>query len=572
MSAKFPIWQYILLLIVTIFSFIYAIPNFYGEDPSVQISLKQSIANNNYLENLEKPNLEFNTDLLVKEINHKLKVKQIKFKAIKRKNDNIIIHFFDPRSELLAKELLEDWLGEKYNVTLNLATLVPSWLSFLGAKPMKLGLDLRGGVRFLIEVDISSVINSDNYKDQHQELQNHKLKINNQVSDLKNSIMERTIVTIRNRVNELGVSESVVQRHGSNNIVVELPGVQDTARAKDILGKTATLHFVMLDDTGIHGPLNRSLKYRDGRKILVKKKVVLTGDSIIWANSGVDPKEGKPMVALRLVHDHKLNNFKKFTGENIGKSMAIIYRENKAIQKPNKNLSKSFIVEETVISVATIQSELGDNFQITGLNLAESRDLALLLRSGAMPAQVSVVEERIIGPSLGQENIKMGIISVCLGLTLVLIVMTGYYSLFGLIANLTLLLNLILLMAGMSIIEATLTLPGIAGIVLTLGMAVDANVLIFERIREELNTGASALLSIHRGFNYALSTIVDSNLTTLIVGVILFFVGSGPVKGFAVVLSIGILTSLFTAIIGTKAIVSLLYERKMHLKKVWIGI
>lgn len=573
MITKFPTWQYILLLIVIILSCIYAIPNIYGEDPSVQISLKQLNIDNNSLKNpVEQNGLEINNkNLLIKEIEHKLISHRIKFKAIKNYDNQLVVHFFDPSAELLAKELLEDWLGEKYNISVNLATLVPSWLSWLGAKPMKLGLDLRGGVRLLIEVDMA--------------IDTVDLETRN-MSEFKNSIMERTVATIRNRVNELGVSEAIVQRQGVNHIVVELPGVQDITRAKDILGKTATLNFVMLDDTGVLGPSNRFLTYRDGRKILVKKRVILTGDSIVWASSGIDPQDNKPIVALRLVKDYKLNNFKKFTLENIGKAMAIIYRENKVINKPNQivnnlqkdenkfnkdALAKQFILEETVISVATIQSELGDSFQITGLNLNESRDLALLLRSGAMPASISIVEERIIGPSLGQENIKMGIISVCLGMGLVLIVMTIYYSLFGLIANITLLFNLILLVASMSIVEATLTLPGIAGIVLTLGMAVDANVLIFERIREELSVGASALLSIHRGFKCALATIVDSNVTTLIVGMILFFIGSGPVKGFAVVLSIGILTSLFTAIIGTKAIISLLYENK-YLKRVWVGV
>jgi preprotein translocase subunit SecD len=312
----------------------------------------------------------------------------------------------------------------------------------------------------------------------------------------------------------------------------------------------------MVDDNNILGPGNRVLRDRHGYKVLLKKKVILTGDSIVWATSGFDNRDNSPVVSLRLGGNIKL--FEKTTKENIGKAMAIIYRESKA--------------DEKVISTATIGSALGNQFQISGLSVKESRDLSLLLRAGAMPANVSIIEEKIIGPSMGQENIQKGIFSVALGLSLVLIAMVAYYSLFGVIANLALLLNLMLLLAGMSIIGATLTLPGIAGIVLTLGMAVDANVLIFERIKEEMQSGSSVLASIHRGFECALATIVDSNLTTLIVGIILFFVGTGPVKGFAVVLSIGILTSLFTAVTGTRAMVSCLYEGKYRLKKIRVGI
>lgn len=541
MISRFSTWRYGLFAVVTIFSVIYAVPNLYPEDPSVQISIKENIANNSHI-NANKTNKLEPTN--IKAI---LKNKNLKFKAIKpQKNHGLIIHFFDTETELAASEVLQNALGEEYSIGLNLVSNIPSWLNFLGAKPMKLGLDLRGGVRFLMDVDVAS-----------------------QPADLKNSIMERTILTMRNRVNELGVAEAIVQRQGAHNIVVELPGIQDIARAKNILGKTATLNFVMVDDTGLLGPGNRSVMDRFGRRVLVKKKIILTGDSIIDATSGFDSKDHKAIVALRLSNGNSSNLFKKTTMENIGKLMAIIYRESKIIEK---NSIKSLITEETVISVATIQSALGNSFQISGLSLQESRDLALLLRSGAMPATVSIIEEKIIGPSMGQENIKKGIISVILGLSLVLIVMIFYYSLFGLIANIALFLNLILLLAGMSIVGATLTLPGIAGIVLTLGMAVDANVLIFERIKEELRAGAKTLTSIHRGFDYALATIVDSNLTTLIVGIILFFIGTGPVKGFAVVLSIGILTSLFTAITGTRAMVSMLYEGKYHLNKIFVGL
>lgn len=565
MMSRFSSWQYILFVVITIFSIIYALPNFYPEDPSIQISIKENIAKS-YAQsksisntNMLDPN---NITATIQRITQELANKKLKVKAIKIKdNHSLVIHFFNTETELAATDVLQNLFGEQYSVALHLASSMPNWLSFFGAQPMKLGLDLRGGVRFLMDVDVASVIHSD------LELKN--ISNSTQLIDIKNSIMERTILTIRNRVNELGVAEAVVQRQGAHNIVVELPGIQDTARAKNILGKTATLNFVMVDENDLPGPGNRVLIDRFGRRILVKKRVILTGDSIIGATSGLDSRDNKAIVSLRLSGGHSTNLFKKTTMENIGKAMAIVYRENKIVEK---NSIKSSVTEETIISVATIQSALGNNFQISGLSLEESRDLALLLRAGAMPATVSVIEEKIIGPSMGQENIKMGMIAVVLGLSLVLVVMIFYYSLFGLIANIALLLNLMLLLAGMSIIGATLTLPGIAGIVLTLGMAVDANVLIFERIREELNAGATTLASIHRGFEYALATIVDSNLTTLIVGIILFFVGTGPVKGFAVVLSIGILTSLFTAITGTRAMVSMLYEGKHHLKKIWIGI
>jgi preprotein translocase subunit SecD len=566
-TTRFKAWQFLLLMLVTVLSLIYALPNLYGEDPSVQISLNSSVAkkytnNAKFTTNMLDPkNIQSSIQLVTSHLKSKnLKPKHIKIQSNQQNSHSLIIHFYDSETEIAAKEALQDLFGEDYNVALNLAPSMPNWLNIFGAKPMKLGLDLRGGVRLLMEVDVNSVLNTD------QTLKSNNV---NEINAIKNSIMERTIATIRNRVNELGVAEAVVQRQGNYGIVVELPGVQDTGRAKNILGKTATLQFVMVDEDGILGPSNRFLNDRFGRKVLVKKKVVLGGDSIIGATSGFDSRDNRAVVYLRLSSGNKTDLFKKITAENIGKLMAIVYKENKVVQK---NSAKSIVTEETIISIASIQSPLGNNFQITGFSMNESRDLALLLRSGAMPATVSIVEESIIGPSLGQSNIKMGVISVILGLSLVLIAMICYYSLFGLIANIALLLNLILLVAVMSVIEATLTLPGIAGIVLTLGMAVDANVLIFERIREELRLGATNLASINRGFEYAFGTILDSNLTTLIVGIILFFVGTGPVKGFAVVLSIGILTSLFTAITGTRVIVSILYEGKYHLRKILVGI
>lgn len=518
--------KHIFLVLIITLSFIYALPNIYGEDPCLQIAI------NNNINNQKEKITEINKNIIIDILNNN----NLKFKAISAETkNNIMVHFFNAEEQLIAKDILQAALADNYSIVLNLASKMPVWLNYFGAEPMKLGLDLRGGIRFLMTVDLK-----------------------NTPTENKNYIVEQTIEILRNRINELGISEATVQRQGTNNIIIELPGIQDIVRAKNILGKTATLDFVMVDENKQASPGTRALLNRLGQTVFVKKKVILTGDAIIGATSELDSRDNRPVVSLRL-RNKGINFFKRTTLENIGKPMGIIYREN----KPSG-------VEETVISVATIQSPLGTHFQISGFNIEESRELALLLRAGAMPSTVSIIEEQIIGPSMGQENIKLGVNSVIIGLSLVIITMLGYYSLFGLIANFALLLNLILLIAGMSLMGATLTLPGIAGIVLTLGMAVDANVLIFERIKEEMKLGANILTSIKRGFEYASATIIDSNLTTLIVGIILFFIGTGPIKGFAVVLSLGILTSLFTATICTKTMVSILYEGKYRLKKIWI--
>jgi len=391
-----------------------------------------------------------------------------------------------------------------------------------------------------------------------------KLSINT-IQEIRNETLEQTLTTLRNRVNELGVAEAIVQRQGLNRVVVELPGIQDTAYAKDILGKTATLKFLMedyqhpIEEVLAGHPVVGSKLYTDRfrRPALLKTQPILTGESITGASTGQD-RDGGPAVSVRLGGDISL--FAKTIRENIGRRMGVVYVE-----------VKDGKITESVISLATIQGAFSNNFQIMGLSVQEARDLALLLRAGALPAPVDIVAESIVGPSMGQENIRMGVISVCVGLGLVLLFMTLYYSVFGMIANLALLANLILLLAIMSIIGATLTLPGIAGIVLTLGMAVDANVLIFERIREELRLGMSPKASIVRGFEYAFATIIDSNLTTLIVGVILFAVGTGAVKGFAVTLCIGILTSLLTATTGSRALVELLYGGR-SIRRVRVGI
>jgi len=604
--STFPRWKYYMLLVVIVLGFIYAIPNIYGEDPAVQISgLKGQTLTDDTLQTVEKI----------------LKTENLKAKSTSLSEEQILVRFNDPETQLKASEALKDDLGENYSVALNLAPVTPKWLEMFGAKPMKLGLDLRGGVHFLMEVDVDSVLArrlDSYYTEAPKLLRDAKIRykkiervsptefdlsfenesdlskaqgvlqqdqgelvyqINNlegqfllqasltpnTLREIRNETMEQTLATMRNRVNELGVAEAVVQRQGLNRIVVELPGIQDTAYAKDILGKTATVRFLMEDynhdmQEVIKGhPIPGSKIYYDrhGRPALLKTQAVLTGESIAGASTGQD-RDGAPAVNIRLGGD--TTAFSKMTAENIGRRMAVLYIE-----------SKDHKTTEKVISLAVIQSTLGNTFQITGLSVPEARDLALLLRAGALPATLSIVEESIVGPSMGQDNIRMGMISVGVGLGLVLIFMAFYYSVFGIIANIALVANLVLLVAVMSLIGATLTLPGIAGIVLTLGMAVDANVLIFERIREELRLGMSPKASIHRGFEYAFATIIDSNLTTLIVGIVLFAMGTGPVKGFAVTLCIGILTSLLTATTGSRALVNLLYGDR-SLKTLRVGI
>lgn len=550
MLKAFPRWKYVLLVIALVVGLIYALPNLYGEDPAVQI-----MGLNN----------EIITDAQATKIKDLLQQNNLKYKAVAIENNQILVRFNNAEMQLASRDLLKDKLGSGYSVALNLAPVTPHWLLALGAEPMKLGLDLRGGVRFLMEVDVASSIQN---KLSPEELEH-----------VRNETMDKTIATLRNRVNELGVAEAVVQRQGANRVVVELPGIQDTARAKDVLGKTATLYFMLEDsDNDVMQALNGrvppgSKLYRlaNGRPILVKNRVILTGESIIGASSQFSGQNNEPVVEV-ILGGGGLAIFKDATLNNIGKNMAVVYRESNMQDIIVDGVPvKQPVVTERLISYATINDPLDKRFQISGFNLEEARNLALLLRAGALPATISIVEERIIGPSMGQENIDRGINSVVVGFSLIVIFMTMYYSLFGIVANIALLFNLILLVALLSLVGATLTLPGIAGIVLTLGMAVDANVLIFERIREELRLGLTPHASIQRGFDQAFSTIIDSNLTTLIVGIILFSIGTGPVKGFAITLSLGILTSMFTSITGTRALIELIYGKR-QVKKLLVGI
>ncbi len=611
MLNSFPRWKYALLAVTLVLGLIYALPNLYGEDPAVQvIGLNGAV-------------VDATLETKVKEL---LNAADIKYSKVENQNNQLLVRFISTTVQLASRDLLKNKLGTDYSVALNLAPATPPWLETVGAYPMKLGLDLRGGVRFVMDVDVASnikrrldgiyselrnsfrqekiyyntfAINNNgsmravfNTKADYDNAKNFINKsapnlvlnavtdtpnaiditmIPSEVDQIRNYTMEQTSTTLRNRVNELGVAEAIIQREGSNRIVVELPGIQDTARAKDILGKTATVDFLMEDSdndtmTALQVRVSPGSKIyfgSNGRPYLLKNRPILTGDSIVGASSQYDSRDSRPVVAVSL-GGSGTNLFKETTMNNIGKYMAVVYRESHMVDGKSET-------SERVISFAKINSALGNSFEISGLSVDESRDLALLLRAGSLPATISVVEERVIGPSMGQENIDKGIQSVVVGFCLIVVFMTAYYSLFGVIANVVLFFNLILLLALMSLIGATLTLPGIAGIVLTLGMAVDASVLIFERIREELRNGMTPQASIQRGFEHAFATIVDSNLTTLIVGLILYAVGTGPVKGFAVTLSLGILTSLFTSVIGTRAIVELIYGNR-QLKKLAVGI
>ncbi len=600
----YPRWKYLLLLIVFLLGLLYALPNIYGEDPAVQIQQGGDQA-------------LLSEEALREEVQRVLvgAHEPIAIKALEKQAQGLLVRLYSVETQLRAKTVIEKALPDSYSVALNLAPATPLWLQKIHAEPLKLGLDLRGGVHFLMDVDVEHTVEKRlegllgdirtdlkaercHYRrlqvlpeghilvafetlagqDQaYSVLKRHFPEVEfikqeggadfsllahwspEGMQRLRNDTLEQTIVTLRNRINELGVAESVVQRQGLTRIVVELPGIQDTAHAKDILGKTATLEFVMQDEAhdlqealaGQVPPGSRIVYHMNGRPVLVKKQTILTGDSISSAMASIDSRDGRPAVNVR-VSGGGLAAFKKATRDNVGKQMAVVYREAHRVDQHLKTTEK-------IISLATIQSALGAQFQITGLQTVEAQNLALLLRAGALPAAVSIVEERTVGPSLGQENIQMGLRSMVVGLGAVLLFMATYYSVMGVIADIGLLINLLLLIAVQSLIGATLTLPGIAGIVLTLGMAVDANVLIFERIREELRQGMGVQSSIFSGFEKAWATIVDANLTTLIAAVILFSIGTGPIRGFAVTLSLGILTSMVTSVTFTRALVNLLY-------------
>ncbi|MDC0981422.1 protein translocase subunit SecD [Candidatus Pseudothioglobus singularis] len=602
-------WKNALIVFFLFISTLYAIPNLYGSDLAIQIT-----GTGDYV--VQEKDL--------KSINETLSENSVDYKSAIIENNNVLIRFSDSKSQLTSKALLKDSLNRNYVVALNLAPSIPQWLSSLGGRAMSLGLDLRGGVHFLLEVDMNAVtaMAMDRYynelrttlredklykkirKDEDilivsfktEELKNEAKKvIKSDLPDLiiaegseqalelgleisssaqaaaKLSALKQNIITLRNRVNELGVAEPIIQQQGTERIVVQLPGVQDTARAKEILGAVATIEFRMVDEkndvqtaiqSGKTPAGSKIYKFKDGRPLLLKTNVITTGENIVDASSSMD-ENNQPSVSI-VLDSSGGRSMLDTTKEFIGYRMAVVFIENKvetvledgiAVKKRSKT--------QDIINAATIQGTFSNRFQITGLDSSrEATNLALLLRAGSLSAPVEIIEERTIGPSLGADNIQKGLISVLVGFALVLVFMGWRYRVFGLVANLALTINLITIVSILSLIQATLTLPGIAGIVLTVGMAVDANVLIFERVKEELKATKNIQKAISAGYEKALLTIADANITTLIASIVLFSFGTGAIKGFAVTLSIGIITSMFTAIIVSRAVINIIYGGK----------
>jgi preprotein translocase subunit SecD len=611
MLNQYPMWKNLLVAVVLLTGLLYALPNIYSQDPVIEVTGTRS-------EQVDKT--------LQQNILAALELAQIGIKSSELKVDRLQIRFKAPEDQLAGQDVVAKMLPPEFTHALTLSPDVPGWLSAIGGQPMNLGLDLRGGIHVLIDVDMEAAI--EKTLERHAgnvrtTLRKEKIRyvtvkqtgnaievrfreaalrdraeevLGAEFRDLGISVrdegedfyvrvfmtpeeqrssrrlaLEQNITTLRNRVNALGVSEPVIQQQGDRRIVVELPGVQDPGKVKDLLGATATLEYRLA-----HGDLAQALeaersgrapagtalyRERNGQPILLKRQVIVTGDEMTSASAGFDQQSGQSAVFVNL--DSKgARRMRNVTNDNVGKPMAVVFKEKRTVGRDEEGRPIRKWVEE-VINVATIREPFGRRFQTTGLdNPQEAHQLALLLRAGALAAPIDIVEERTIGPSLGQDNIDQGFTSVMVGMLLVLVFMTVYYKSFGLVANLALVSNLFLIVAILSILQATLTLPGIAGIVLTVGMAVDANVLIFERIREELRIGSTPQASIHAGYAKAFSTILDANVTTFIAAIVLFSIGSGPVRGFAVTLAIGILTSMFTAIIGTRSVVNLVYGAK----------
>jgi len=618
---RYPLWKYLLVIAVTVLGLLFALPNLYPAQPAIQISAASQIVplDNTVLENIKTT----------------LTSKGLTTESIESIGPNkVLLRFDTPDNQLAAREAIEEALGKDFNTALNLAPATPPWLRSLN--PMNLGLDLRGGVHFLMEVDMKSAIdkslsrNSEEFRNFLREkkisylgikrIADHlivkfktaelrdkakaelKTQYRNEIdfsdeattkgaalkavlteTNIKNTkrfALQQNITTLRKRVDSLGVAEPVVQQQGLERIVVQLPGMQDPTIAKKILGTTATLEFRLVDEgrdayaaqsSGRIPAGDILLKERNGNPVLLKRRVMLTGEYITNASAGFDQNQ-QPSVNITL--DSKGSKlFAKATGANVQKLMGVVFIEHKTdiTKLEDGTIKKVTKVNKEVINVARIQDQLSKRFQITGLDSPdESHNLALLLRAGALAAPVYIVEERTIGPSLGADNIKAGFKSVIIGFILVLIFMAFYYRVFGLVANLALTLNLVLIVAILSMLQATLTLPGIAGIVLTVGMAVDANVLIYERIKEELRNGLTPQAAIHSGYEKAFSTIADANITTLIAAIVLYGMGTGPIKGFAITLAIGIVSSMFTAIMGTRAVINLIYGKKKNLEKLAI--
>lgn len=614
MLNKFPLWKNILILLVITFGFIYATPNFYPPDPAIQLSGQSGamVIDGSVLQKVEGALDEAGIDYFDGQAD----------------GESLLVRLQDISLQLRAKEVIQAEMGGEYIVALNLAPTTPDWLSSLGGQPMKLGLDLSGGVHFLLEVDLASavavrlegdlqeiktVLREERIRYRSFELKGNQIigqfrdieqvkkataLIRNSYRDLlpettpgqnplslvlnlsiaatsiiEDSAIKQNLTSLRNRVNELGVSEPLVSRQGKNRIVVELPGVQDTAEAKRIIGKTANLEF-RFESQGKSGERFEFKTPRgQGPEAELEKKAIITGENVTDAQPSFD-QNGRPQVSITL--DAKGGwQMGHATRDNVGRRLGVLFIEYKTKLEKTVDENGELVItpvpyiEQHVISLATVQSQLGKQFVITGLEQRESSELALLLRAGALAAPMYIVEERTIGPSLGADNINLGVKSVTVGMAMVLLFMVLIYRAFGLAANVALTMNLLLLVAFMSLLGATLTLPGIAGIVLTVGMAVDANVLIFSRIREERNSGATVQGSISAGYDRAFVSILDANITTLIVALILFLIGSGPVQGFAVTLSIGILTSMFTSIVMTRGLVNLVVGGR-KIEKLWI--
>ena len=613
---KYPLWKYLLILAVVLIGSVYAVPNLFGEDPALQISASRGV-------NVDAATVDRVKGLLDR--------KQLTFRSVSLDEQGIKVRFDDTETQLRARDLVQRELGNNFTVALNLLPATPPLFSAFGGKPMYLGLDLRGGVHFLMQMDMEAVVakaeesygsdirtflredkvryltvgrraggglrvrfRTEEDRDMGRDIIREKIRelalvdaqgdrsfdlmvsLSEEALREKNRLaLEQNMTSLRNRVNELGVAEPIIQQQGAERIVVQLPGVQDTAKAKEILGRTATLEIKLVDEehdvqgavAGRVPPGSRIYKYRDGRPILIKNRLVYSGDNIVDAAPGFDSRSSSPIVSITLDSRGAAIN-QRITGENLNKRMAVIYIELRSREKLDAN-GRPVLDEngepvrvkeriEEVITAPVIRAQLGKRYQIEGLDsMEEANDISLLLRAGALAAPITIIEERTIGPSLGADNIKKGFQSILIGFIAVMIFMLVYYRIFGIFADAALMLNLVLIVAVLSLFQATLTLPGVAGILLTVGMAVDANVLIYERIREELRIGNTPQAAIHAGYEKAFGTIADANITTLIAAVMLFNFGTGPIKGFAITLSIGILTSMFTAILVTRAAVNL---------------
>ncbi|WP_283189977.1 protein translocase subunit SecD [Pseudomonas sp. PMCC200344] len=622
MLNKYPLWKYILILAVLAVGLIYSAPNLYPDDPAIQVSGASTA-----LQVTQADLDRVGTALKESGIN-------VKAATLAANGKGGLIRLTKAEDQLPAKDVVRKALGDDYVVALNLAQTTPQWLRSFGAHPMKLGLDLSGGVHFLLEVDMDKALDArlKVYEgDVKSLLRKEKLRyrslpqldgaiqlgfsdeasreqaralirknfsdfdivpadLNGQavlrlamtpakLAEIREYSIKQNLTTVRNRVNELGVAEPIVQRQGANRIVVELPGVQDTAEAKRILGKTANLEFRLAAEPGASKATSESFEFREGNRppAQIERGLIITGDQVTDAKAGFG-EQGTPEVNIRL-DGHGGELMSRATRSNVGRSMAVIFIEQRPVTTYVKQMVngvekdvpvQTFKEEKKIISLATIQSPLGAQFRITGLNgQGESSELALLLRAGGLAAPMYFAEERTIGPSLGADNIVKGVDASLWGMLFVSLFIIAIYRFFGIIATVALTVNMVMLLALMSLLGATLTLPGIAGIVLTMGMAVDANVLIFSRIREEIAAGMTVQRAINEGFGRAFTAILDANLTTLLVGGILFAMGTGPVKGFAVTMSLGIFTSMFTAIMVTRAMVNLIFGGR-DFKKLWI--